>query len=815
MPLIIGGMVLRGHIQGRLARPDALERVAQLQREHPEMHRTELADRLCHEFGLVDARGAVRRASCLKALRTLAAREVLELPAPVARTGQPTPRRLPEGVPEPREVPSRVEEVGGLSLVPVENEREMRQWNELFLREHPRGAGPFVGRQLRYLIGSEHGWLGGFAFASAALQLRCRDRWIGWDLETKRRHLDRVIGLSRFLIRPSVQCHNLASHVLGRMIARLPEDFEERYGYLPYLVETFVDTSEHAGTCFRAANWIRVGTTQGRGRQDRERVHPEPVKDVYVYVLERDFRRRMGLDAQSGLGPLPAGVGLESDQWSQQEFGGAPLGDRRLAKRLVQSAMMQAENPGRSFPGVAQGDAAAVKGYYRFIDQPETSAVTVENILAPHREQTIRRMKAQTTKSVRGVVLCVQDGTDLNFNNLEECEGLGLIGRNHKKAESRGLHLHSTLAVSTSGLPLGVLRAQCWAPQARRDHDTRPWPKIPIEEKDTYVWIQGLRDCRAAAAEMPQVDLVSVMDREADFFELFDEWRSAKAQSTDPTVDLLVRARHDRLTGARKIWHGPRLLFDQVRSAAPSGEVEIYIGRQSARTKGRPQNIRPKRNERTAKCMLRYRHVHLRPPPNQAKKEPIPLWMVHVREETPPAETEPLEWFLLSTRPITSCEEAEECLAWYCLRWRIEDWHRVLKSGCKVEELQHKTAERLKRAIAINAVLAWRIMLMTLLGREQPDLPPEVLFSDIEIRVLKALAETRKDLKAPATLRDAVHTVAKLGGYLGRKNDGHAGHERMWIGYIVLQSMAAGFTLAYEKMEAPNHQVRGSPEYLE
>ena len=122
----------------------------------------------------------------------------------------------------------------------------------------------------------------------------------------------------------------------------------------------------------------------------------------------------------------------------------------------------------------------------------------------------------------------------------------------------------------------------------------------------------------------------------------------------------------------------------------------------------------------------------------------LKLWVVQVLEASPPTDAEPVEWFLLTTRSITTPAQAQECLSWYCLRWRIEDWHRVLKSGCRIEALQHKTAERLKRAIAINLVIAWRIMLMTLLGRECPDLPAEVLFSDPEIEVLQAYAKKKE-----------------------------------------------------------------------
>ena len=137
-------------------------------------------------------------------------------------------------------------------------------------------------------------------------------------------------------------------------------------------------------------------------------------------------------------------------------------------------------------------------------------------------------------------------------------------------------------------------------------------------------------------------------------------------------------------------------------------------------------------------------------PPSHLKDEgPIQLWAIHVCEPSPPANEKPVEWFLLTTCDITDNEMARQCVYWYTLRWRIEDWHRVLKSGCGIEDLAHKTAERLKRAIAINLVIGWRIMLMTLLGRTCPELPAEVLFSDLEVRVLRAYA--KKKLKPTGT----------------------------------------------------------------
>lgn len=557
---------------------------------------------------------------------------------------------------------------------------------------------------------------------------------------------------------------------------KMPQDFEARYGYHPMLVETFIDTTQVSGTCYRAANWLRVGSTQGRGRQDRERKSPETIKDIYVHVLVEDFRDRLGLPAYSGLGPLPLDAGLESDCWAEREFGGAPLGDNRLSKRLVQSAKLQADNPTVSFPAAVKGERALMKGYYRLLDQPDESAATMENILLPHREQTIRRMKDQKT------VLCIQDGTDLNYDGNAECEGLGIIGSNQTGAKSLGLHLHSTLAVSDEGLPLGLLRAQCEAPKSRPKKDKRRPQDIPIEEKQTYSWILGMEDCEGIASDMPHTQVVQVMDREADIFELFDRWRQG-----DRSTELLVRANHNRRTSEEL------RLFDGIRETDSVLEVELSIGRQSARPKKSKQKARSERKARTAVMALRYRQVKLQPPRHCQNKEPVALWIIHMAEENPPDGVKPLEWFLLTTMELTSGEQAERMVGWYCLRWRIEDWHRVLKTGCRVEQLRNATADRLKRALAIYLVLAWRVMLMTLLGREAPELPPEVLFSDIEIEVLRAFADSRRDLKPPKTLRDCVHLVARMGGWQGVGPP--PGHQAIWVGYSQLRPMCAGYLI--------------------
>lgn len=722
----------QNQIKRTLSQPDSIKYIIGQLEQVDNASRTQLADELCVHFNFFAPNGDKQSASCLKALRELEQQGKFLLPTSHTRKlGQANgQRRLDEPVPAPTPLPDEAGKIEQLKLIQVKTELQIRTWNELMIRDHPQGERPLVGRQVRYLVKSEHGDLGGIGFSASALHLQARDRWIGWDWVSRQEGLHYVVNMSRFLIRDGVNCQNLASRVLGMAVRVLPKHFEARYGYRPLLLESFIDTTHHYGTCYKAANWQWLGRTKGRGRQDTLKQAPESIKDIYVYPLVNDFRLQLGLKEDAGLGERTLTESINGENWAEQEFGGAPLGDQRLSKRLVEIGLNKAESPGTSYSGASQGEWPKVKAYYRFIDQPDDSAVAPSHILLPHREQTIRRMKAENT------VLCVQDGTDLNYNSLVDCTGLGQIGTNQTGATSAGLHLHSSLALTTTGLPLGVLKADCTAPVVKTNADKKKAKDIPIEEKKTFCWIEGLRDCMALKAQMPHTKIVNVSDREADFFELFDEQRSQCAR-----VELLVRAKHNRGTT------GNHKLFETVKYSPIQSRFDIAVPRQSARAKKSKQKARAKQLARVAKVSLRYRRVELPPPPVHKDKEPISLWVVHVREKKPPQGTERLEWFLLTTMAITSVEDALQCVEWVKLRWRIEDWHRVLKSGCRIEKLAHKTAARLKRAVAINMVIAWRIMLMTLLGREVPSLPAEVMFSDLEIDVLNAYAQKKRRVR--------------------------------------------------------------------
>ena len=597
-------------------------------------------------------------------------------------------------------------------------------------REHQLGTTTFAGCQIRYLIASDHGYLGAVGFSAAAHALADRDCWIGWDRETRCRRLNRIVNLSRFLIRPGVDCKNLASKVLSMSLRRLPTDFEIRYGFRPGLAETFVGSGQD-GASFAASNWIRIGATKGRGRFAEPGVRV-PVKSIFVFPLASDWRETLG-GTSARVEPLEAGAGLDRVSWADNEFGGAPLGDLRLGKRLVKSAAAMSLFPAASFFKAARKKMAKVTGYYRMIDQPADSPVTPENILVPHRGRTLRRMQHAKT------VLCIQDGSDLNFDAYGACQGLGLNGKNQGSKGTPGLHMHAMLVLDGNGVPLGMPRVE-FGPQEKNAGDG----EIGAPRK-TRRWVRVLEECSAFAAQLDGVRPLSIMDREADAFEIFDERRRLG------NVDILVRATHVRCLG-----RGQAELFDMIKDEPARGSIKIKVGRSSGHRADGSQESRTERPARIAPATLRWRTATLPPariapatlrwrtatlPPARAatnRVPPVTVNIVHLCEETPPDDGgKPLEWFLLTTLPVKIFKQAVQIVEFYLQRWLIEGFFNILKSGGKVEQLSHHSADRIERAVYIKAVIAWRLAAMTMLGRGTPELDASVLFSDVSACVCR------------------------------------------------------------------------------
>jgi Domain of unknown function (DUF4338)/Transposase DNA-binding len=712
-------------IKQRLAQAGNAALVRQLLAAQPAPTRHQLAKEVCRRLGLRDSKSDWQVATTARALRDLEAQGHWTLPEPRARrrrrTGTNAPTRLHRPVEAARGVPPELEQIQGLQLVEVTAAPQRLIWNELMYREHPLHDARLVGRQFRYLIASEHGWLGGLGFGSAALFLESRDQWLGWSHAQRTAHLPRVLNLTRFLIRPAVRCPHLASHVLGLCARRIAGDFERRYGLRPWLLESFVDSSAYEGTCYQAANWQKVGQTKGRGRNGAHEAGKSR-KDVYLYPLVGEVHARLGVE-RFPWEALESHHGLDGAGWAEQEFGACELGDQRLTRRLVKLVGREAAHPGASHAQAAGGDPHQLKACYRFLNN-DSPQLDVASLLQTHRTQTLRRMKGHPT------VLIVQDTTDLNFSSRPRCAGLGRTTANQTGAKTRGLKLHSCLAVEAEGgLPLGVLRLHGYAPEPTKGQD----PHRPIEQKESHRWLEAYRDANAIAALLPATRLVSVTDREGDMFELFD----LRRRQPGAKADLLVRARWDRTlegTDAK--------LFAELAAAPLAQTMKIAVPRQREHL-GKPSSPgRPALPAREAQVEVRFKEVTISAPqvPPTHDRPPLRLWAIFLEERNPPPDAAAVRWLLLTTVQVASAKQARRCIRWYCRRWRIEEWHRVMKSGCKILEHQNHDARALLRAIALDAVIAWRIMLLALLGRTVPGLPCDGLFNPGECAVLALLA---------------------------------------------------------------------------
>ena len=445
--------------------------------------------------------------------------------------------------------------------------------------------------------------------------------------------------------------------------------------------------------------------------------------------------------------------------WAEEEFGEVDLGDVRRNARLVQLASVLGAQPSASLPD-ATDDPASLKAAYRFF---ANDYVRAEAMLASHIQSTTRRMQAVER------VLAVQDTTYLDWTDHPATTGLGpLAAPTHQ-----GLLAHTTLALTTERVPLGLLQQQVWVrdKEVRRNQDHK---QRPIAEKESQKWLTSLEAVVAARAACPDTQFVSVGDREADVYELFLVARPVG-------VDLLVRAAQDR-----KADHPEKYLWAAMATAPRAATVTIHMGARAGQV------------ARDATLTVRWRQVTLRPP-NSREKEKLPnitLWAVWAIECNPPAGVEAVEWLLLTSVPITSTEDALEILEWYAARWGIEVWHKVLKSGCRIEDRQLEAADRLIRCLTLYSVIAWRILYATMLARAAPDVPCTVLLDADEWQGLYCRIHRVAIAPAkPPTLRQAVRWIAQLGGFQGRKRDGEPGVSVLWKGFQHLVDIAAMYRI--------------------
>jgi hypothetical protein len=434
--------------------------------------------------------------------------------------------------------------------------------------------------------------------------------------------------------------------------------------------------------------------------------------------------------------------------WVDNELHDVQLGDARRSARLRQIVHALAAQPEVSVP-MACGSWAATKGVYRFWASPRVSATAIR---AAHRRRTVERTLLHRT------VLVVQDTTTLDFSTHQATHGLGPLS-GPDLANLCGLYLHSSLCVSPDGVPLGLIDQHMWArDRARWGQGHRAKERATVD-KESQRWLTG---AAMAFHTLPTSSrVVMVADREADIFDLF-------ALPRRPGAELLVRAVQNR-----RVDHATGRVWAAIRSMSVQGRHTVAV----RRNKQHPP--------RQAQVTLRWATLHVRPPkarPLAAQGPALPLQFILVEEDAPPPDAPAICWLLVTTLPIVTLSDTIQYVQWYTYRWLIERYHYVLKSGCKIEQLQLASADRLERAVATYSIVAWRLLWLTYIARCHPKTPAHTLFDPNEWRAVRTLLHQSTRAARSITISTAVHAIARLGGFLARHSDGEPGVKTLWRG---------------------------------
>jgi hypothetical protein len=461
--------------------------------------------------------------------------------------------------------------------------------------------------------------------------------------------------------------------------------------------------------------------------------------------------------------PVPSTQG-----WVDREIAGCEFRDARLGDRFRKLLAQIGSAMGQSIPLVCQ-DWANTKAAYRFLSNDRVSEA---DILAGHFQSTRDR-----TAATDGLVVVLHDTTEFTYQR-EKSEAIGItksINSGRDKAGRLrshtvcGILMHSSLAVTTEGLPLGLAAVKLWtrkkfkgtAALKKKINPTR----VPIEKKESIRWLDNLKQSTELLDDPGRC--VHIGDRESDIYELF-------CAAQEVGTHFLVRTCVDRLAG-----DGDHTIAEEMDEVAVKGLHRIEV---------RDSNGDPDE----AILEIRFRKLRVLPPIGKQKRYPaLTLTVIHAEERGTPKNRKKIDWKLITDLPVQSRKDAIEKLEWYALRWKIEVFHKILKSGCKAEESKLRTAQRLANLISVFCIVSWRVFWMTMLNRSAPDAPPALALTEAEIGLLDNLVKDQKPLWRK-TLSHYLTKIARLGGYLARANDPPPGNTVMWRGLSRLTDIELG-----------------------
>jgi hypothetical protein len=493
-----------------------------------------------------------------------------------------------------------------------------------------------------------------------------------------------------------------------------------------------------------------------------ERGNPGLLWELGMFTKHGNLCRRHGAF-------LPLSKDGAMQPWIEQELHTACLPDQRLNARYRVLLDRLSSKPTLSIPAACNG-WAETQAAYRFFDNDR---ITPEQLLRPHYDATRQRIGQHP------VVLIAQDTTEFNLTRPQQKVGGPLSDDQHW-----GLHDHVALALTPQRLALGVVHNFTWARDAE-DFPKRSQARYqPIQDKESYRWLEGYRQACAVAAQCPQTQIVCLSDSEGDIYECL----AAAPSVQRPGAQWIVRACQDR-----SVVNEPAgKLRARLVSCPVLGTLKIEASARPAQSHDGSKR-RQARRARTATVTVQAGRVTLRAPWRPDRKlADVAVHAVLVREVDPPADEAAIEWLLLSSLPVDTFAQASTVIDYYSCRWEIEVFFRVLKSGCTIEQLQLETVERFTSCLALYLIVAWRVLFVMRLGRACPELPCEAVFTEAEWRAVYQIVK-RQPAAAMPSLGEMLVMLAELGGYLKRKHSGPPGPQTIWIGL----QRARDFALAW------------------
>jgi hypothetical protein len=457
--------------------------------------------------------------------------------------------------------------------------------------------------------------------------------------------------------------------------------------------------------------------------------------------------------------PRTTTTSSEDQTWIEEEMAGCQFGDQRLKPRATTVVGQIFGKMGESIPAACQ-DYANAKAAYRFFDN---DSVSEEHILSGHFQATKERIAASDAP-----VLYLHDTTEHCFKREA-----GVMGRDGKrnKITVRRIMMHSSMAITPDGQPLGVAAIKLWErDEAPKKGKKKPcFDKVPIDQKKSYRWLENLRQATARSSD--PASCVHIGDRESDIYELF-------SLADELGTHFLVRSSSERLTDREGV------TISEEMETAPVNGVHAIKFRDSNGAK------------HDAILEIKFRAIEVPPPKTKRQYSSLDLTVIYAVERDAPEGREPIVWKLLTSLPVKTLAEAIEKLNWYAMRWKIEVFHKVLKSGCRTEASELRTTDRLTNFIAICCIVAWRVFWLTMLRRTAPEAPASVALTDTEQKLLDQLLPDPSSQNTPGTVSDYILKIAKLGGYLARAKDHPPGNQVIWRGLRRLADIEIGFLAA-------------------